>query len=97
MFVLILTALLAKFGSGAGLDAVAVVVMVAAPFGVTAMAIDAVEPFAIVPRLHVTCPALAVHDPWLVAADPNVTMFGQVTVAATGVAAEGPLLVTLTA
>jgi len=95
--VVALALLLPAFGSLSVAVTLALLVIVPLEAGaVTAMVTVADPALAIVPRLHVTVPALWVQVPWVGVADTKPTPAGKVSVRVTPVAALGPALLTLT-
>jgi hypothetical protein len=64
--------------------------------GVTTIVTLAVPPLGKFPTSQATAPADGMQLPWLGVAETKVTLDGNVSVTVTRVAAEGPLLVTVT-
>jgi hypothetical protein len=95
--VLAVVLLLPAFGSFSVAVTVALLVITPPDVGaVTTIVTVALPALAIVPRLHVTVPALWLQVPWVAVADINTTPAGNVSVKLTPVAVLGPALLTLT-
>ena len=84
--------LFAEFGSDSFAEALAVSVSVPVAEVLTAIATEALEPLANVPRLQVTEP---LQVPWLGVEEINVTPEGRESERVTPVAGEGPLFITI--
>ena len=74
---------------------VALFVNVPVVVGVTEIFMPALEPLATPPRLHVNVGLENEQLPWLGAALLNVMLAGKLSVTVTPVAADGPLLLTV--
>jgi hypothetical protein len=84
-------------GTGSNSLAVTVTVLVIdlAAVGVTATVTVRLAPLRSWPQLQMTV-TVPVQLPWVVEADPKITLTGSVSVTRTPVAVNGPLLVTVT-
>ena len=95
--VLAVALLLPAFGSFSVAVTLAVLVSVPLETGAVTTMVTVADPaLAIVPRLHVTVPALWLQVPWVAVADTNTTPAGNVSVRVTPLAPLGPALLTLT-